>query len=86
MILVPDVGMIGYLLNPKAGAWIYNLFHHRGIAILLYLLGVFAATPVLLLAGVILLGHASMDRLFGFGLKYPDSFHHTHLDLVNSKQ
>jgi hypothetical protein len=28
---------------------------------------------------IIWFGHIGMDRLVGFGLKYPDSFQHTHL-------
>ncbi len=32
LFLVPDIGMIGYLLNEKTGAWTYNIFHHKGIA------------------------------------------------------
>jgi hypothetical protein len=31
------------------------------------------------LAGIILFTHSSMDRVFGYGLKYPDSFNNTHL-------
>jgi hypothetical protein len=38
--------------------------------------------PVMQLAGVILFGHSSMDRIFGYGLKYSDSFQHTHLGML----
>ncbi|WP_265767760.1 DUF4260 domain-containing protein [Fodinibius salsisoli] len=84
LILLPDIGMIGYLLNPKIGASIYNLFHHMGIAVVIYLAGYFAAISLLELTGVILLGHAALDRIFGFGLKYPDSFKHTHLGRIGT--
>ena len=44
------------------------------------------ATPdvsqVLLLAAIILFGHASMDRMFGYGLKFGDHFQHTHLGWI----
>ena len=29
----PDISMLGYLVNAKAGAISYNIFHHKGIAI-----------------------------------------------------
>lgn len=39
LILTPDIGMIGYLFGNKIGAFTYNLFHHRGIAIIVYMFG-----------------------------------------------
>lgn len=79
LILLPDIGMIGYAVNPRIGAFTYNLFHHRGLAVAILCAGWFLANPNLELAGIILLGHSSMDRIFGYGLKYPDSFKNTHL-------
>ena len=37
------------------------------------------------LAGLILFGHAAWDRLLGYGLKYNDSFHKTHLGWIGKK-
>lgn len=79
LILLPDIGMLGYLAGNAAGAFTYNLFHHKGIALLLFCMGWSLDHHWLELSGIILFGHASMDRIFGYGLKYPDSFHHTHL-------
>lgn len=39
LFFVPDVGMLGYLFGSKTGAVAYNLFHHKGLAILLYIAG-----------------------------------------------
>lgn len=79
LILAPDLGMLGYLVNPKMGAWSYNIFHHKGIAISIYFLGMYLSLPVVQLIGVILFAHASMDRIFGYGLKYEKGFKFTHL-------
>lgn len=79
LLLLPDLGMVGYIAGAKTGAFTYNLFHHKGVAIIIYLLGVYLQLPWLMLAGVILFGHSSMDRIFGYGLKYPDHFKNTHL-------
>lgn len=79
LVLGPDIGMLGYLVNPKTGAVSYNIFHHKGIAVVLYAAGVYFHNEVLQIAGVILFGHSSMDRMFGYGLKYFTGFKHTHL-------
>jgi hypothetical protein len=46
------------------------------------MLGFFMHIPLLQLAGVILLGHSSLDRVLGYGLKHSDSFQHTHLGVI----
>ncbi|TDW49863.1 uncharacterized protein DUF4260 [Flavobacterium sp. 270] len=85
-ILAPDFSMIGYAFNAKAGAFSYNLFHHRGIAVLLYLLGIYLNNEVLQLIGIILFSHAAMDRFFGYGLKYETSFEYTHLGKIGKNK
>jgi hypothetical protein len=79
LILAPDIGMIGYAFGDKIGAYSYNLFHHKGVAILVYALGWWLSNDYLLFSGIILFGHASMDRIFGYGLKYEKGFKFTHL-------
>lgn len=66
--LGPDIGMIGYAINPRIGAFTYNLFHHKGIAIAVGLLGLVLGSDVIFLTGVVLFGHSSMDRIFGLSL------------------
>ena len=78
-ILVPDLSMIGYIINTKVGAIAYNIAHHKLLAIGILIIGWYMTNPELELAGIILFGHSSMDRLFGYGLKYSDDFKHTHL-------
>ena len=86
LILLPDVSMIGYLINPAIGAVLYNIAHHKGLAIVVGLLGLMMGNQVLLLAGIILFAHSSMDRMMGYGLKYPDSFKHTSLGMLSAEQ
>lgn len=85
-ILLPDVSMMGYLANPKAGAWLYNLFHHKLAGIAIFMVGIWLHQPLITLAGVILFGHSAMDRIFGYGLKYADNFKHTHLGWIGGKE
>lgn len=81
-LLVPDLSMIGYALGPRVGAITYNLAHHQAMAVGLLALGATLQQPQLLFAGWVLLGHSAMDRIFGYGLKYPDAFKHTHLGWI----
>lgn len=79
LILVPDISMIGYLINTKIGAYIYNFFHTRITGVVAMMIGWYFDISLLMLAGVILFSHSAMDRLFHYGLKHQDSFKHTHL-------
>jgi hypothetical protein len=82
--LAPDLSMVGYLAGPRVGALTYNLVHHKGMAVLIYLLGAAFSLPVLQGAGPVMLGHSSMDRIFGYGMKYPDAFQNTHLGRIGN--
>lgn len=85
LLLTPDFSMLGYIINNKAGAFSYNLFHHKGIAIIVYLLGIYFSNNLTQLAGIILLSHACLDRLLGYGLKYETGFKFTHLGDIGKK-
>jgi hypothetical protein len=82
LLLAPDLGMLGYLGGPRLGAFTYNLLHHKGVAVGLFVAGGLAGLTSLQFAGSVLLGHSSLDRVLGYGLKYPDSFQHTHLGRI----
>lgn len=82
LALGPDISMIGYAFGNKPGAVLYNLFHHKGVAVALFIGGLVLPDRLMEIAGIILFGHSSMDRMFGYGLKYSDSFGHTHLGMI----
>jgi hypothetical protein len=69
LFFVPDISLIGFLINEKAGATTYNFIHHKALSVVLYLLGSFAQMPALQLAGLVMLGHSSFDRALGFQLQ-----------------
>lgn len=85
-LLLPDLSMAGYLSGPKTGARLYNLFHNKLLAILILVAGFWWSISWLALAGVILLGHSAMDRMLGYGLKFDDSFSHTHLGRIGKQE
>jgi hypothetical protein len=82
LLLAPDISMIGYLGGPRLGAITYNLAHNLATALAVLAIGWFAAIAPLALAGAILIAHVGMDRTLGYGLKYQDSFHDTHLGRI----
>jgi hypothetical protein len=97
LVIGPDISMLGYLINTLVGSVTYNLFHHKALAVVLICFGSIAmigpaiasllngiepvVDPIYVL-GLILYGHASLDRIFGYGLKFGDSFQHTHLGWI----
>lgn len=84
--LVPDVSMLGYVVNTKVGAITYNFIHHKGVALIIYVIGILVKNNELQFAGLVLFGHSAFDRLMGYGLKYPDHFQHTHLGYIGNKK
>jgi hypothetical protein len=78
--------MLAYLGGNRMGAIGYNLVHHKGVAILVYLAGWYLRQPAVEYAGLILFGHSSMDRAMGYGLKYFSGFQDTHLGKIGKER
>lgn len=85
LLLLPDISMLGYAFGNRIGAYSYNLFHHKLTAIAAGLCGFYFQHSGLMLAGIILFGHSAMDRMFGYGLKFSDSFQNTHLGRIGKR-
>ncbi|MCD4714632.1 MAG: DUF4260 domain-containing protein [Clostridiales bacterium] len=79
LLFLPDLGMLGYAINANYGAIVYNIVHHRGLQLIVYFIGVVLDIRIIMLIGVIMFAHSSLDRVFNYGLKYKDDFKHTHL-------
>ena len=82
LFLSPDLSMAGYLINPTVGGVMYNFAHHVAVAGALIIFGFFLHVPIMLFIGLLLWAHSSFDRMMGYGLKYLDSFGHTHLGMI----
>lgn len=78
----PDISMLGYAAGNKTGAISYNLFHHKGIAIVVFFIGLILQNHWFEFAGLILFGHSCMDRMLGYGLKHFTDFQFTHLGQI----
>lgn len=86
VFLIFDVGAIGYIANPKVGALTYNFTHSLVLPFLLGTYAVVTHSNGLQFVVLIWLFHIGVDRMSGFGLKYPDSFAHTHLGTIGKKK
>ncbi len=86
LFLSPDISMMGYLINNRVGAFTYNLFHHRAVALVVAAAGFFMHQESMITIGILLFAHSSFDRMLGFGLKYNDSFNHTSLGWTGKKE
>lgn len=82
LLFTPDLAALGYLLNIKVGAILYNIVHTYTFSLVIVILGFLFAHATILAIGIIFTAHIGMDRLWGFGLKYPTTFKDTHLNRV----
>ena len=82
LLLAPDLAMLGYLWDARIGAALYNLAHTEAGPVLLLAVSILVPLPVVESYALIWLAHLGMDRMFGFGLKYPTQFQDTHLQHV----
>jgi hypothetical protein len=82
LLLAPDLSMIGYLAGPRVGSITYNVFHNYFFPASLLALSVPAFGLPLWHIGLIWFAHIGMDRMLGYGLKYPTAFKDTHLQRV----
>jgi len=84
--LTPDLSMLGYLGGPKLGARIYNAIHSYVTPATLAVVGLLLGSQVLLPYALIWMNHIGVDRLLGYGLKYPQGFRFTHLGKLTGKR
>ncbi|MGN1400975.1 MAG: DUF4260 domain-containing protein [Bacillus sp. (in: firmicutes)] len=82
LLFVPDLSMIGYMFGNRTGVVMYNAFHTYLLPIIVMFLGVFLSYHIILAIGLIWLAHIGMDRMLGYGLKYPRDFKDTHLQRI----
>lgn len=83
LFLTPDFLMIGYLVNKKLGATIYNGFHTYSVPLMIYGILWFTGQTSYTWLLLIWIAHIAFDRLLGYGLKYDTAFKETHLNRVS---
>ncbi|KAB1193788.1 DUF4260 family protein [Haloferax sp. MBLA0076] len=84
LALAPDVSMVGYLAGARIGSATYNAFHTLVAPVVLAAVGLWHAAPFLVWVALLWAAHIGMDRVVGYGLKYPTEFSDTHLSRLRN--
>jgi hypothetical protein len=86
LILAPDLSLLGYIAkNPtRWAAMLYNLAHNYVFPAILGLVAWRIGSPLCAQITAIWTAHIGMDRVLGYGLKYPEVFKPTHLQAVGA--
>jgi Domain of unknown function (DUF4260) len=82
LVLAPDLSMVGYVAGPRVGAVAYDAAHTYAIPVIVGLVGWLADVDIAAQIGLIWITHIGVDRMVGYGLKYPTDFKDTHLQRV----
>jgi hypothetical protein len=82
LALAPDLSAVGYVGGPRVGALAYDVAHTYALPIALGVGGVLAGSDPAIQVALIWTTHIGVDRLLGYGLKYPTGFRDTHLQRV----
>lgn len=82
LFLAPDLSMLGYVGGPALGSLTYDLAHTYVLPVALGVAGVLGDSDTAMQLALIWLAHIGVDRVLGYGLKYPTGFKDTHLQRV----
>jgi uncharacterized protein DUF4260 len=82
LILAPDLSLAGFALGPRVGALAYDALHTEVFPVALGAIGILADAESATKIALIWLAHIGVDRLAGYGLKYPSEVKKTHLQRV----
>jgi hypothetical protein len=82
LLFAPDLLMVGYARSARAGAALYNVAHSYPAPALIGTIAVTTSSSLWEAVALVWFAHIGMDRALGYGLKYDDSFVHTHLGTI----
>ena len=82
VVLFLSLFMLGYLVNTRIGAAVYNFVHTLFAPGILIVIAMLTSRQQLLPFAFIWTAHIGLDRTLGSGLKYPTRFKDTHLQHV----
>lgn len=79
LFFLPDLSLLAYFAGARWGALLYNTVHTYTLPAVVWAAGFIGESRLMMAAGLIWAAHIGIDRLFGFGLKYPEGRRPTHL-------
>ena len=81
-VLLPDLALLGYLVNARVGATAYNFTHSKVLPSALAVVAIVTGNALFSALALIWFVHIGVDRMLGYGLKYPEGFKVTHLGTI----
>src|SRR5699024_6885682 len=82
LLFTLDIFAIGYLIIKIKGIIMYFFFHIYVLPLILLIISILIASHIMIMIGLIWTAYIGMDRIFGYGLKYEESFHSTHFNRI----
>jgi hypothetical protein len=82
LFLAPDLILLAYLAGPRVGGACYNLVHSYFLPFVVGAAAILMGRVEWLPFILIWTAHIGMDRMLGFGLKYPEGFGKSHLGFL----
>ncbi|WKZ30168.1 MAG: DUF4260 domain-containing protein [Candidatus Dojkabacteria bacterium] len=81
-----DISMLGYLVNKKFGAEIYNFVHNLILPSIVACIFLLFPHNMLLGLACLWFAHIGLDRALGYGLKLSSGFKDTHLGKIGKEK
>jgi len=81
-LLSVDISILGYLINKRIGALIYNIGHSFIVPPILLAIGIMDGSRLLVAVALVWIAHIGLDRALGYGLKLSSGFKDTHLGRI----
>jgi hypothetical protein len=85
LFLAPDLSIVGYAFNARAGSIAYNAIHTYVGPLLLAAFALATDRAAAFQIALIWIAHIGFDRLLGYGPEYPTRFKDTHLNPVRHR-
>jgi hypothetical protein len=86
MFFLSELSLLGYLVSPRFGAYLYNVFHFQVTVIFLFFLLNILTYAFLFQPFLIWLAHIHFNRMLGVGFKDVKGAAYTHLGYLGSKK
>ncbi|MBI1316508.1 DUF4260 family protein [bacterium] len=85
LFFAPDLAFVFLLISRKWTVFAYNFLHHQGLCLILLGMGYLLKMDLWIQVGLIFFAHSAFDRIWGYGLKYPDQLDRTHLGWIGKQ-
>lgn len=79
LLIAPDISLLALAVNDRLGAVLYDVVHNYSLPVALGVVSLLADASLGVQIATVWIAHIGMDRLIGYGLRYPSNSKETHL-------